>query len=112
MAVEANEYKWYVRKGNTARLTVSYRQLDGTVIPTTGAVGTLYVYDGADIVLEVEAGNDAPNGDFNLFLSKAEILDLTMRQGEFEFNVLFSNGDELTLVDGPFVVESGRGPFA
>jgi hypothetical protein len=115
VAVEANEYKWYVRKGNTARLAVEYRELDGTIIPTTGAVGTLYVYDGATIVLQVTAVNDGPNGRFSLFISKAEILAFDFRQAEYEFNVVFPNipeDDETTLVDGPLIVESGRGPFA
>lgn len=111
MSFEVAEYKWRVRKSNTARLAVEYKTPDGLVVPTTGCVGTLFVYDGDLAVLEVVAGNDGPNGRFDLFLSVAQIMGLGFRQGEYEFNVEFTNGDVTTFLCGPLVVESGLGPF-
>jgi len=109
---DVTEFKWTIRKGNTARLAVLYRDpATSTPIPTVDCAGTLYIYDSGEVVLAVVATNDAPNGRFDIFLSKAEILELDFRQAEYEFNVLFPNGDETTLVDGPLVIESGRGPF-
>ena len=107
--MSAQEFKWVVRKGNTARLSVLYQQLDGTPIPTTGAVGTLHVYDTGLDVQFATTNNGA--GTFGIFLGINDILDFDFRQAEYEFNVIFSNGDVLTLLEGPLVVESGRGPF-
>lgn len=107
----STEYVWAVRKGNTARLSVQYQQSNGTVIDTTGCIGTLYVYNSGEIIFEVEALNVPAEGRFEIFLSKLDILDFDFRQAEYEFNVMFPNGDEYTLLDGPLVIESGRGPF-
>jgi hypothetical protein len=111
--LSATEYKWTVRINNTGRLAVQYAELDGTPIPTTGVVGTLYVYDSGETVLEKLASNDEPNGRFDIFLSKAEILGFDFRQAEYELIAVWPglNADELTLVEGPLVVASGRGPF-
>lgn len=105
------EYKWTVRKNNTGRLLVKYTDPNGAPIDITGAVGTLYVYDAGTTALEVTATNDNANGTFALFLTKAQILAFDFRQAEYEFIVAFPNGDETTLVDGPLIVASGRGPF-
>jgi hypothetical protein len=107
--MSAQDYKWTVRKGNTARLAVQYQQLDGTPIPTIGATGALHVYDGDFEQIFSAANNGA--GRFDIFLDVADITDFDFRQAEYEFNVTFSNNDVTTLVDGPLIVESGRGPF-
>lgn len=107
----AQEYPLVVRKGNTGRLTVVYEDPDGNPIPTNGCVGTLYVYDGAVIVVEKVATNDAVNGEFDIFLDILDIESFNFRRGVYEFTVEFPNGDITTLVDGPLIVESGRGPF-
>lgn len=107
--MSATEYKWVVRKGNTARLSVKYQNLDGSTIDTTGAVGLLKVYDTG---IETEFGSSNNNaGLFTIFLNVDDILGFDFRQGEYEFNIEFSNGDITTVLDGPLVVESGRGPF-
>lgn len=100
-----------MRKGNTARLSVRYQQPDGTVIDTTGCTGTVYIYDAGEIAFSAPVVNTPVNGQFDIFLAKADILAFEFRQAEYEFNVAFPNGDEYTLLDGPLVVESGRGPF-
>jgi hypothetical protein len=105
------EYKWRVRKNNTARLVLQYQGPNGEVIPTTGCDGTLFVYDGAATVLEKSGVNDAPNGRFDILLTVAEILAFDFRQASYEFNVVFPNGDVTTFVQGPLIVESGLGPF-
>lgn len=107
--MSATEFKWVVRKGNTARLSVKYQNLDGSAINTTGATGTLRVFD-TGLFVEFPTTQDNA-GLFELFLDVNDILGFDFRQGEYEFNVEFANGDVTTLVDGPLVVESGRGPF-
>lgn len=95
---------------NTGRLVVRYEDPDGTPIPTVGATGTLYVYDAGEEILDKAASNDGA-GRFDLFLTEAEILAFDFRQAEYELIVLFGNGDKTTLIEGPLVVTSGRGPF-
>lgn len=109
--MSSTDYTWTVRKGNTARLTVQYQQPDGTPIDTTACAGTLYVYDAGLTALLVPATNTPASGQFEIFLGKDDILGFDFRQAEYEFNVAFPNGDEYTLLDGPLVIESGRGPF-
>jgi hypothetical protein len=110
-AVAPTEYKWHVRKGNTARLTVQYRDLSGAIIDTTGVTATLFVYDSGLAALTKPVTNTPATGTFEIFLSDVEILDFDFRQAEYEMMVVFPNGDIVTLIDGPLVVDSGRGPF-
>lgn len=107
----AQEYPWSVRKGNTARLTVVYEDPSGNPIPTTGCEGILYIYDGEVVVVERVATNIPSAGEFDIFIDILDIESLNFRRGVYEFNVEFPNGDVTTLVDGPLIVESGRGPF-
>ena len=113
--MSSSEFKWFVRKGNTSRFTTVYQQLDGTPIPLTGVTATLFVYDGEDIVMEVDTAPnitiDEPNGQIDVFLSDFDILGFDFELGEFELNLNFANGDISTIVDGPLIVQKGRGPF-
>lgn len=115
--VDTTEYKWAVRKGNTARLTMAYQQLDGTPVTLSGCTATLYIYNGSDVFASYstapEISIDGPAGTVSILLSKDQILAIgaAFEMGEYELNVLFPNGDELTLLDGPLVVRAGRGPF-
>ena len=113
--MSSSEFKWFVRKGNTSRFTTVYQQLDGTPISLTGVTATLFVYDGEDIVMEVDTAPnitiDELNGRIDVFLADFDILGFDFELGEFELNLNFANGDISTIVDGPLIVQKGRGPF-
>jgi hypothetical protein len=108
----STEYKWEVRKRNTARFLIAYEQDDGTPIDLTGATATLFVYSGGDSILLQKSCNLTLPNVIDVFLTKNEILAMPFESGGFEVIVSFANGiDEETFVDGPIIVKSGAGPF-
>lgn len=109
MSTNTLEYQWDVRRRNTARLTASYQEPDGTAIPLTGCAATLTIYSGTTIVLSKDC--TIVNEEITLFLSVLEIEAFTFQQGDYELLVEFPNGDVDTFLEGPIVVRDGRGPF-
>lgn len=109
--MSSEEYKWKVRKGNTGRFSINYAQQDGTVIPLTGAIADLIVYEGDVAFLTKDCNIWAAQGQIDVFLDVAEINSFAFESSFYEVVVTFSNGDVDTFVDGPIVVTSGRGPF-